>query len=215
MAALSDYVLGESLYEAAETQVRRAVHRESGATVALKTPVATMPGARVVGCLAHEYQVLMQLSAVPGVVCARALEQHDGTVALVLEDQGFRSLDWLLAERERLPIDVGLRLGLRVARALEGVHAAGLMHKDIKPRNVLVDEALERALLTDFSIASRLSAEATAPSAPEALEGTLAYISPEQTGRTARALDERTDLYSLGVMLFEMLAGRPVCSGEM
>jgi PAS domain S-box-containing protein len=208
MAALSEYVLGESLYEAAETRVRRAVHRESGARVALKTPVDAMPSARVVGCLAHEFQVLMQLSAVPGVVRVHALEQHDGTVALVLDDPGFRSLDQLLAERERLPVDVGLRLGLRVARALEGVHAAGLMHKDIKPHNVLVDDALEQALLADFSIASRLSAEATAASAPEALEGTLAYISPEQTGRTARALDERTDLYSLGVMLFEMLCGR-------
>ena len=208
MAALSDYVLGESLYEGTETRVRRAVHRESGGTVALTMPVAAIPSARVVGVLAHEYQVLMQLSAVPGVVRAHALVQHDGTVALVLEDPGFRSLDRVLAERERLPVDVGLRLGLRVARALEGVHAAGLMHKDIKPHNVLVDEALERALLADFCIASRLSAEATAASAPEALEGTLAYISPEQTGRTARALDERTDLYSLGVMLFEMLAGR-------
>jgi len=208
MAALSDYVLGESLYEASETRVRRAVHRESGARVALKTPVAAMPSARVLGCLAHEYQVLIELAAVPGVVRAHALEQHDGTVALVLEDPGLRSLDWFLAERERLPVDVSLRLGLRVAQALEGVHAAGLMHKDINPHNVLVDEALERALLADFSIASRLAAEATAASAPEVLEGTLAYISPEQTGRTARALDERTDLYSLGVMLFEMLAGR-------
>ena len=201
-------VLGDSLYETTETRVHRAVRRESGVRVMLKTPVAALPSARVVGCLAHEYQVLMQLSAVPGVVRAHALEQHDGTVTLVLEDPGFRSLDRVLAQRERLPVDVGLRLGLRVARALAGVHAAGLMHKDIKPHNVLVDEALEQALLADFSIASRLSAEATAASAPEALEGTLAYISPEQTGRMARALDERTDLYSLGVMLFEMLCGR-------
>jgi PAS domain S-box-containing protein len=208
MAALSDYVLGDSLYEAAETRIRRAVHRESGARVALKTPVAVTPSARVVGCLAHEYRILTQLSAVPGVVRAHAFEQHDGTVALVLEDPGFRSLDRVLAQQERLPVDVGLRLALRVAQALEGVHAAGLMHKDVRPHNILVDEALEQALLADFCIASRLSAEATAASPPEALEGMLAYISPEQTGRTARALDERTDLYSLGVTLFEMLAGR-------
>jgi PAS domain S-box-containing protein len=208
MALLSDYVLGESLSEAPETQVRRAVHRASGVRVALKTPIAAVPGARVVGCLAHEFQVLIELSAVPGVLRARGLEQHDGTVALVLEDPGFHSLDRVLADRKRLPIDVVLRLGVQVARTLEGVHAAGLMHKDVKPQSVLVDEALERALLADFSIASRLSAEATAASEPEALEGTLAYISPEQTGRTARALDERTDLYSLGVMLFEMFSGR-------
>jgi PAS domain S-box-containing protein len=207
MAALSDYVLGESLDEGPETRLRRAVHRESGARVLLKTPA--IASARVVGCLAHEFQVLVQLSAVPGVVRARALEQVDSGVALVLEDPDCRFLDRVLAQRERFSVHVALRLGLRVARALQGVHAAGLMHKNVEPRNLLVDEALEQALLANFSIASRLSAEATAASAPEALEGTLAYISPEQTGRTARALDERTDLYSLGVVLFEMLAGRP------
>jgi hypothetical protein len=97
MAALSDYVLGEPLYEAAETRVRRAVHRESGVRVALKTPVAATPSARVVGCLAHEYQVLMQLSAVPGVERARALEQHHGPVNHVLEDTGVRCQDPLLS----------------------------------------------------------------------------------------------------------------------
>jgi predicted ATPase/signal transduction histidine kinase len=208
MASLSDYVLGETLYAGNETQVRRAVHRASGARVAVKMPVAQTASARVVGDLVHEYAVLMQLSAVPRVVRARELVRDDETAVLVLEDPGFRSLDRILAESERLPLEVGLRLGRQLARALEGVHAAGLMHKDVKPHNVLVDEALEQVLLEDFCLASRLSHEATASSTPEALEGTLAYISPEQTGRTARALDERTDLYSLGVTLFEMLAGR-------
>jgi predicted ATPase/signal transduction histidine kinase/FixJ family two-component response regulator len=205
---LREYTLGEVVYEGNETRVRRAIHDPSGARVALKSPVAEVPSPRVMGRLVHERQVLTQLAEVPGVVRARALVQQGGTAALVLEDPGLRSLDRELARQERLPVAAGLRFGRLLSRVLEGVHAAGVMHKDVKPQNVLVDEACERVTLLDFGIASLLSQEATEASIPEALEGTLVYISPEQTGRTARALDTRTDLYSLGVTLFEVLSGR-------
>jgi len=203
-----EYTLGEVAYEGSEAKVYHAVHHSSGARVTIKVPVAEVPNPRVTGRLIHEHQVLTQLASVPGVARVRALEEQGGTVALVLDDPGLRTLDRVLAERGRLPVEVGLRLGARLSRVLEGVHATGVMHKDVKPQNVLVDEACEQVTLFDFGIASLLSQEATEASIPEALEGTLAYISPEQTGRTARALDTRTDLYSLGVMLFEVLSGR-------
>jgi signal transduction histidine kinase/ActR/RegA family two-component response regulator/tRNA A-37 threonylcarbamoyl transferase component Bud32 len=208
MPELSDYSLAEVIYAGAETQVIRAVHGPSGARVAVKLPAAELPSARLVGRLIHEHEVLQKLAAVPGVARARALEQRGGVTALVLEDPGFRSLDRVLDERGSLPLDAGLRLALALAQVLAGVHAAGVMHKDLKPQNVLVDEACTQVVLLDFGIASLLSEEATAASIPEALEGTLAYLSPEQTGRTARAIDARTDLYSLGVTLFQVLAGR-------
>ncbi|MDI1482939.1 AAA family ATPase [Polyangium sp. y55x31] len=205
---LREYTLGEVVYDGSETRVWRAVHVPSGAHVAIKSPVAGVPSPRVMGRLIHEHQALIQLADVPGVARARTLLQQGGTTALVLEDPGLDSLDRLLAKQGRLPIGSALRLGRRLSRVLEGVHAAGVMHKDIKPQNVLVDEACERVTLLDFGIASLLSQEATEASIPEALEGTLVYISPEQTGRTARALDTRTDLYSLGVTLFEVMSGR-------
>jgi serine/threonine protein kinase len=205
---LRDYTLGEVLYEGADTRVCRAVHQPSGARVALKLPASGAPSPRVVGRLLHEHEVLKQLESVPGVAHVRALEQQGGGVALVLEDPGLGSLERMLKERGRLPVEAGLRVGRLLSRVLYGVHAAGVMHKDVKPQNILVDEACEQITLVDFGIASRLPQEATQASIPEALEGTLAYISPEQTGRTARALDARTDLYSLGVTLFEVLAGR-------
>ncbi len=208
MVELAGYSLQEVAYEGHETRVWRAIHEPSGARVAIKVPVAEVPSPRVLGSLIHEHQVLTQLAAVPGVARARALEQRGGTAALVLEDPGFRSLEHELARRGRLSVAAGLRLGGLLARALAGVHAARVMHKDVKPQNVLVDEACERVTLLDFGIASLLSQEATEARIPEALEGTLVYISPEQTGRTARALDARTDLYSLGVTLFEALSGR-------
>ncbi|WP_437932341.1 AAA family ATPase [Sorangium sp. So ce291] len=205
---LRDYAVGEVLHEGAETRVCRAVHRPSGDRVVLKLPVEATPSSRVTGRILHEHHILTQLGAVSGIARARALLQQDGTVGLVLEDPGFRSLDRVLAERGRLPVEAGLRLGALLARVLEAVHTAGVTHKDIKPQNVLVDEAYTQVELLDFGIASSLPLEATAASIPEGLEGTLAYMSPEQTGRTARALDTRTDLYSLGVTLFEALSGR-------
>ncbi|MDC3962588.1 AAA family ATPase [Polyangium jinanense] len=205
---LTGYGLGDVAYEGSETRVYRAVHLASGTKVAIKVPLADVPSPRVMGRLVHEHQVLQQLATVSGVARVQGFAQRDGTVALVLEDPGFRSVDQVLATQGRLPLSAGLRFGRRLARVLEGVHAAGVMHKDVKPQNVLLDDESEQVTLLDFGIASMLSQEATEASIPEALDGTLAYISPEQTGRTARALDTRTDLYSLGVTLFEVLSGR-------
>ncbi|AUX45151.1 protein kinase [Sorangium cellulosum] len=205
---LADYAVGEVMYEGSETRVCRAVHRPSGDRVVLKLPAAAAPSSRVTGRMMHEHHILTQLGAVPGVARARGLLQQGGAVGLVLEDPGFRSLDHLLAERGRLPVEAGLRLGALLARVLEAVHAAGITHKDVKPQNVLVDAAYTQVTLLDFGIASSLPLEAAAASIPEGIEGTLAYVSPEQTGRTARAIDARSDLYSLGVTLFEALSGR-------
>ncbi|WP_437603088.1 AAA family ATPase [Sorangium sp. So ce590] len=208
MMQLVDYLWGETLYEGLETRVQRAVKRPSGERVVVKQPVAMTPSSRTVGRLLHEHQLLTKLADVPGVARPLALEQQGGSVALVLHDAGLRSLDRVLAERGRLHIEAALRLALGVCRVLQGVHAAGVMHKDVKPQNILVDETWTEVVLVDFGIASELAQEATEASLPDALEGTLAYISPEQTGRTARGLDARTDLYSLGVLLFEALSGR-------
>ena len=95
-----------------------------------------------------------------------------------------------------------------MASALGRLHGRGLIHKDIKPSNVIVDSATERVWLTGFGIASRLPRERQAPEPPEFIAGTLAYMAPEQTGRVNRSIDSRSDLYSLGVTFYEMLTGR-------
>ncbi|MGK3994350.1 AAA family ATPase [Sorangium sp. So ce1024] len=208
MVQLAEYAWGETLYEGLETRVQRAVHRPSGERVVVKRPVAAIPSARTVGRLLHEHRILSKLAGVPGVARPLGLEQQGGGPALVLRDAGLRSLDRVLAERGRLRVEAALRLAVGVCRVLQGVHAAGVMHKDVKPQNILVDEGWAEVVLVDFGIASELAQEAAEARLPDALEGTLAYISPEQTGRTARGLDARTDLYSLGVLLFEALSGR-------
>ena len=100
-----------------------------------------------------------------------------------------------------------LRLAIGIATALARVHQRGLIHKDIKPANVLVNSVTGQVWLMGFGIASRLPRERQAPAPPEVIAGTLAYMAPEQTGRMNRSIDSRSDLYALGVTLYEMLTG--------
>jgi PAS domain S-box-containing protein len=101
-----------------------------------------------------------------------------------------------------------LQLAINIWAALRELHARGIIHKDIKPANILVDSAMEKVWLTGFGIASRLPRERHAPSPPEVIAGTLAYMAPEQTGRMNRSVDSRSDLYALGVSFYELLTGR-------
>ena len=100
-----------------------------------------------------------------------------------------------------------LRLATGISAALRQLHERGLIHKDIKPTNMLVDSATGQVWLTGFGIASRLPRERQSPEPPELIAGTLAYMAPEQTGRMNRSVDSRSDLYALGVTFYEMLTG--------
>ena len=154
--------------------------------------------------LQHEYMVRADLDAA---WAARPIElsRHRDRAALVLEDPGGAVLDRLLSQPLR--VTEFLRIGTSLARALRQVHARGLIHKDIKPSNILVDPASGGVWLTGFGIASRLPRERPNPEPPDAIAGTLAYMAPEQTGRMNRSVDARSDLYSLGVTFYEMLTG--------
>jgi PAS domain S-box-containing protein len=154
--------------------------------------------------LAHEYELRSELD---GAWAVRPLEfvREDGRTMLVLEDPGGEPLARLLGQ----PMEIGvfLRLAIGVAAALGKAHQAGLVHKDQKPGNILVNCADGGARLTGFGIASRLPRERQAPEPPEIIVGTLAYMAPEQTGRMNRSIDSRSDLYALGVTFYQMLTG--------
>jgi PAS domain S-box-containing protein len=161
--------------------------------------------ARAVERLQHEFALKSELE---GDWAARpsALTNYNGRMALVLEHPGGEPLDRLLGR----PLDVPhfLRVAIPLAGALRRVHERGLIHKDIKPANVLADLASGRVWLTGFGIASRVQRERQAPAPPEVIAGTLAYMAPEQTGRMNRSVDCRSDLYALGVTFYEMLTGQ-------
>ncbi len=137
-----------------------------------------------------------------------ALTRHEGRTILILEDPGGEPLDWIFQRDPGKPLDLTrfLHIAIGLTKALGQVHRRGLIHKDIKPANVLVDDA-GNVWLTGFGIASQLSHERQPPAPPEIIVGTLAYMAPEQTGRMNRSVDSRSDLYSLGVTLYEMLTG--------
>ena len=124
---------------------------------------------------------------------------------LLLEDPGGKFLDGLLGNPMR--VGVFLRFALGLARAAGKMHQHGLIHKDLKPVHILVDETSGAAWLTGFGHASRLLRERQSPDPPETIAGTLAYMAPEQTGRMNRSIDSRSDLYSLGVVFYQMLTG--------
>jgi serine/threonine protein kinase len=134
-----------------------------------------------------------------------ALTTFEGRDALVLEDPGGE----LLLQRAGTPMDIAdvLRVGAGVAAALRQLHGRGLIHMDIKPVNVMRDWGTGRVWLRGFGLASRLPRERRPPAPPEFIAGTLAYVAPEQTGRMNRSIDSRSDLYALGVTLYEMLTG--------
>jgi PAS domain S-box-containing protein len=176
--------------------------RRDGVLVVL--PASEQPKPATLDRLAHEYSFRNELDGT-GAVRPLALERDRGQSILVLEDPGGA----LLGEHLGAPMqmDAFLRLAAGAAAALGKVHQRGLIHKDIKPANILVDAGSGEVWLTGFGVATRLPRERQAPAPPEFIAGTLPYMAPEQTGRMNRSIDSRSDLYSLGVVFYQMLTG--------
>ncbi len=162
------------------------------------------PRPESVRMLEHEHSLRADLDpawAVP----AADLTRYEGRAALVLEDP--RGVP--LAQVVGTPMEMGLflRVAVGFAAAVKQLHGRGLIHKDIKPANVMIEPSTGQAWLMGFGIASRLPRERQSAEPPEFIAGTLAYMAPEQTGRMNRSIDSRSDLYALGVTLYEMLTG--------
>lgn len=170
-------------------------------SVLVARPAAEQPRPGCLGRLAHEFGLKDELE---GTWSVRPLEmvREGAQMQLVLEDPGGTPLVQLLIA----PMETAtfLRLAISIAVVLGKLHQRGLVHKDIKPSHILVNCLDGQARLTGFGLASRLPRERQAP---ETLAGTLAYMAPEQTGRMNRSIDSRSDLYSFGVTLYQMLTG--------
>ena len=206
MTECSEYVL-ETLAESGERTLYRGRRHGNPLPVLVVALAAECPSPQGLRRIEHEYSLRTELDPA---WAARPLEvtRHDGRTMLVLMDLGGEPLDRVLNRGEGQPIELTrfLRIAIGLATAVGQVHRHGLIHKDIKPANVLVDDA-GNVRLTGFGIASRLPHECQAPAPPEVIAGTLAYMAPEQTGRMNRSIDARSDLYSLGVTLYQMLTG--------
>ncbi|HEY9850991.1 MAG TPA: AAA family ATPase [Leptolyngbyaceae cyanobacterium] len=199
------YKLIEKINEGLSTVVYRAQRKQDKKTAIVKILKADYPTLEEIVQLRHEYEISKNLN-LEGIVKPFGLENHQNGLALILEDSRGEALNKFLRER-KLKLAEFLTIGIQLADTLGKLHEQKIIHKDIKPTNIIINPTKIQVKITDFSIATRLSKETKTLSHPTLLEGTLAYMSPEQTGRMNRSIDYRTDFYSLGVTFYEILCG--------
>ena len=201
--------VGAAILRSGPASILRARRAGDGTSVVVKTLNAEYPGTQQAAALRREFQILERLQVVPAVIRVHGLVAYgNGNLAIVSEAFGDSLAERLAASTGcGLPLAQALDIAMAVAEALAQIHEHDVVHKSIEPRSILIDAA-GAIRLTDFSIASELSQERQNGSLSGRLEGALPYMSPEQTGRMNRDLDHRSDFYSLGVTLFEILTGR-------
>jgi len=200
------YKILEELHRGRKRIVYRGQRQADGVPVIIKTLIDEFPAAADIAGLKREYDIIKNLQ-LEGIAKAYALEQLHKSPALILEDIGGEPLRNLI-DANRIDLGVFFEIGIKLSGILAAVHQHNIIHKDIAPKNIIVNLQTQQVQLIDFSIASLLPHESQKISHPNLLEGTLAYMSPEQTGRMNRAIDYRTDFYSLGAAFYEMLTGK-------
>jgi PAS domain S-box-containing protein len=206
MQDIPGYRIRQQLYASSNSLIYRAERAADGLPVILKIFNQEFPSPERIAWFKREYEVIRNLD-LPGVVAAYELENVQQRWMMALEDFGGESLH-RLGLAGKLDLAAALKLAIAVAETLGQVHQRYIMHKDVNPSNIVLNPATGQVKLIDFGISTVLSRETPSFRNPNVLEGTLAYISPEQTGRMNRDLDYRTDFYSLGVTLYELLVGR-------
>ncbi|MEG4487899.1 AAA family ATPase [Microcoleus sp. D2_18a_B4] len=206
MIVLSGYEIIENIYEGARTVVYRGIRNRDRQLVIVKIIKNEHPTLEQITNLRQEFIISQNLDF-EGIVKTYSFDNYYNSFALILEDFGGQSLDIFIAAN-KLSITDFLRGAIALSETLIYLHQVPIIHKDIKPSNIIINPATGKVKLTDFSISSRLELKNQSISNPNLLEGTLAYMSPEQTGRMNRAIDYRTDFYSLGVTFYELLTNQ-------
>ncbi|NEP80170.1 MAG: serine/threonine protein kinase, partial [Okeania sp. SIO3B3] len=202
---LTGYQTTDLIYDGTRTLVYRGVKIEDSKPVILKKLRKEYPTFNELLQFRHQYLLNKNLD-VPGIVRPLALEKYGLGYVLVMEDVGGMSLSQYISDRS-LSIEEFLKFAVAISKILEDLYRNRVIHKDIKPANILINPETQEIYLIDFSISSLLPRETQEIQNSNVLEGTLAYISPEQTGRMNRGIDYRSDFYSLGVTFYQLLTG--------
>jgi predicted ATPase/serine phosphatase RsbU (regulator of sigma subunit)/serine/threonine protein kinase len=212
MLTLPNYQISTPIYESANSLVYQGVRSKDNQPVILKMLKQDYPTPAELTRYRQEYEITHDLN-LAGIIKAFSIEKYQNTLIIIFQDFGGESLKATLENgslslsKRGISVADFLPLAIQIADSLGNIHAANIIHKDINPSNIVVNVDTNQLKIIDFGIASRLPRENLTLKSPEQLEGTLAYLSPEQTGRINRSLDYRTDLYSLGVTFYEMLTG--------
>ena len=205
MITIPNYQINEKIFESPNTLVYRGHRNEDNQQVILKVLRENYPTPVKLTHYRQEYEITRNLN-IEGVINTYGLEKYQNTLMIVLEDFGGQSLKDLF----KSPLDIAefLALAIQITEILGEIHAANVINKDINPSNIILNPTTRQLKIIDFGISTVLPRENQTLKNPEQLEGTLAYLSPEQTGRMNRVLDYRTDFYSLGVTFYELLTQR-------
>ncbi|MFN6464579.1 MAG: AAA family ATPase [Nostoc sp. DedVER02] len=203
MLEIPGYQICTKIYESANSRVYRGINQQKNLPVIFKVLNKDYPTPEEITRYKLEYEITRSLS-LKGVVQAYCLQQYQSTFAIILEDFGGEALTNILAKRKFTLTDF-LKLAIQITEILSAIHTANIIHKDINPSNIVLNSETKQIKIIDFGISTVLSRETLILKNPTVLEGTLAYISPEQTGRMNRSLDYRTDFYSLGVTFYQLL----------
>ncbi|MBD2774185.1 ATP-binding protein [Iningainema tapete] len=212
MLKLPGYQIGAQIYESTNSLILRGYRETDEHPVILKSLKDVNPTIERIAWYRREYEVTRNLH-LSGVVQAYALLIDQQHLVMVLEDFGGESLAKLKLAG-KLSLEAFLKLAISITDTLGQIHAANVIHKDINPSNIVLNPNTEQVKIIDFGISTVLSRETQGFKNPNVLEGTIAYISPEQTGRMNRSLDYRSDFYSLGVTFYELLTGQLPFQGE-
>jgi predicted ATPase/two-component sensor histidine kinase len=206
MISFPGYHATSEIYKSVTSIVYRAVSDSDNQPVIIKLLNEEHPSPEDLTRYRHEYEILRSLD-LDGVVKAYGLSKYRNSVFILLEDFGGESLE-ILNLGGRLPQDQFLAIAIQCVDSLRQIHARNIIHKNVNPSNIVLNRQLGKLKLIDFGISTMLIREEPTVRGANVLEGTLAYISPEQTGRMNRAVDCRTDFYSLGVTFYELLTGK-------
>ncbi|MEG4092637.1 AAA family ATPase [Microcoleus sp. Pol12B4] len=206
MLSIAGVAVQTLLYESANSLVYRAIREADNQPIILKLLKESYPTPQELVRYRTEYRITQELKE-PGVVQVYDLQKYQNSLVMFVEDFGGESLTIWMQQR-KFTLEEFLQIAIATTEILGQIHSANIIHKDINPSNIVYNPETEQLKIIDFGISTQLSRETPILKNPGILEGTLAYISPEQTGRMNRTLDYRTDFYSLGVTFYELLTGK-------
>ncbi len=202
----ADYQILAKIYESDNSLVYRAKVKTDQRSIILKILKENYPTPVELARYQQEYEITRSLN-VDGVIKTYGLQRYENSLVMLLEDFNAQSLKSLVAQR-KFNLAEFLTIAIKTTESLVAIHAANIIHKDINPHNIVYNPQTEQLKIIDFGIATRLAQEFLAISPSHQIEGTLAYIAPEQTGRMNRGIDYRSDFYALGVTFYELLTNR-------
>lgn len=209
MNTQTNYQITTLIHESVNSLVYRAFLLENGQPIVIKILQREYPSLEEITRYKQEYEIVRSLErkGVHSVVKAYNLQPHQNSLAMLLEDFGGQSLKRII-DKQQLDLQEFLAISIKISESLGEIHNSNIIHKDINPANIVYNLETQELKLIDFGIATVLVRENQSPCNPNRLEGTLAYISPEQTGRMNREIDYRSDFYSLGVTFYELVVGK-------